>query len=57
MFSVSSILHPAEIASYNDDLYKSSELTSRLLIPLNKCRHQTLYQPWKCEDERHGYEK
>jgi hypothetical protein len=32
-------------------------LMSRLLIPLNKCRHQTLYQPWKCEDERHGYEK
>ncbi|KAK0530617.1 hypothetical protein OC835_003958 [Tilletia horrida] len=25
---------------------------SALLIPLNKCRHQTLYAPWKCEDER-----
>lgn len=24
----------------------------RLLIPLNKCRKQTLYAPWKCEDER-----
>ena len=23
-----------------------------LLIPLNKCRKQTLYMPWKCEDER-----
>ncbi len=23
-----------------------------LLIPLNKCRKQTLYAPWKCEDER-----
>lgn len=29
----------------------------RLLIPLNKCRKQTLYAPWKCEDERHTYEK
>ncbi|KAK0561863.1 hypothetical protein OC861_005615 [Tilletia horrida] len=24
---------------------------SALLIPLNKCRHKTLYAPWKCEDE------
>lgn len=24
----------------------------RLLIPLNKCRHKTLYAPWACEDER-----
>ncbi|GFZ43163.1 hypothetical protein JCM24511_00882 [Saitozyma sp. JCM 24511] len=30
---------------------------SALLIPLNKCRHKELYRPWKCEDERHGYEK
>ncbi|WWD18028.1 hypothetical protein CI109_102475 [Kwoniella shandongensis] len=30
---------------------------SALLIPLNVCRHKTLYMPWKCEDERHGYEK
>ncbi|OCF33273.1 NADH dehydrogenase (ubiquinone) 1 beta subcomplex 7 [Kwoniella heveanensis BCC8398] len=30
---------------------------SSLLIPLNVCRHKTLYMPWKCEDERHGYEK
>lgn len=29
----------------------------RLLIPLNVCRHKELYMPWKCEDERHGYEK
>ena len=28
-----------------------------LLIPLNKCRRQTLYAPWKCEHERHTYEK
>ncbi|ORY29023.1 NADH-ubiquinone oxidoreductase B18 subunit-domain-containing protein [Naematelia encephala] len=30
---------------------------SALLIPLNKCRHKELYLPWKCEDERHKYEK
>ncbi|SNX87934.1 related to NADH-ubiquinone oxidoreductase B18 subunit [Melanopsichium pennsylvanicum] len=30
---------------------------SALLIPLNKCRKQTFYAPWKCEDERHTYEK
>lgn len=30
---------------------------SKLLIPLNKCRVDSFYLPWKCEDERHGYEK
>ncbi|CAK9781429.1 hypothetical protein CC85DRAFT_255607 [Cutaneotrichosporon oleaginosum] len=30
---------------------------SSLLIPLNICRHKTDYLPWKCEDERHTYEK
>ncbi|KAK9480642.1 NADH-ubiquinone oxidoreductase B18 subunit [Lipomyces japonicus] len=28
-----------------------------LLIPLNKCRRDSYYLPWKCEDERHKYEK
>ena len=28
-----------------------------LLIPLNKCRRETFYAPWKCGDERHSYEK
>ncbi|KAK9381699.1 NADH-ubiquinone oxidoreductase B18 subunit-domain-containing protein [Kockiozyma suomiensis] len=28
-----------------------------LLIPLNKCRKESLYLPWKCNDERHAYEK
>ena len=28
-----------------------------LLIPLNKCRERTYYFPWKCEHERHAYEK
>ncbi len=29
---------------------------AHLLIPLNKCRRATFFLPWKCEDERHGYE-
>lgn len=27
-----------------------------VLIPLNKCRRQNFYLPFKCEDERHSYE-
>jgi NADH dehydrogenase (ubiquinone) 1 beta subcomplex subunit 7 len=30
---------------------------AHLLIPLNKCRGETFYLPWKCENERHSYEK
>ncbi|KAK0258666.1 hypothetical protein LTR02_016560 [Friedmanniomyces endolithicus] len=30
---------------------------ANLLIPLNKCRYNEYYLPWKCEDERHSYEK
>ncbi|KAG1474485.1 hypothetical protein G6F56_000338 [Rhizopus delemar] len=30
---------------------------ANLLIPLNKCRGETFYLPWKCENERHAYEK
>ncbi|KAL7240056.1 hypothetical protein ACSBR2_005840 [Camellia fascicularis] len=30
---------------------------AHLLIPLNKCRQAELYLPWKCEIERHSYEK
>uniref|UniRef100_A0A7N0UK27 NADH dehydrogenase [ubiquinone] 1 beta subcomplex subunit 7 n=1 Tax=Kalanchoe fedtschenkoi TaxID=63787 RepID=A0A7N0UK27_KALFE len=30
---------------------------AHLLIPLNKCRQKEYYLPWKCEDERHVYEK
>ncbi|BGP23833.1 hypothetical protein JCM10295v2_002734 [Rhodotorula toruloides] len=29
----------------------------KLLIPLNVCRHENLYMTWKCDDERHAYEK
>ncbi|TKX18191.1 putative NADH-ubiquinone oxidoreductase B18 subunit (NDUFB7) [Elsinoe australis] len=30
---------------------------AHLLIPLNRCRYEEYYLPWKCEDERHSYEK
>ncbi|KAH0612529.1 uncharacterized protein LAJ45_00246 [Morchella importuna] len=30
---------------------------AHLLVPLNRCRYDTYYMPWKCEDERHSYEK
>ncbi|XP_010908299.1 NADH dehydrogenase [ubiquinone] 1 beta subcomplex subunit 7 [Elaeis guineensis] len=30
---------------------------AHLLIPLNKCRVAEFYLPWKCETERHTYEK
>ncbi|KAF2628406.1 hypothetical protein SLS59_009345 [Nothophoma quercina] len=30
---------------------------AHLLIPLNRCRHEEYYLPWKCENERHTYEK
>ncbi|GAA5852287.1 hypothetical protein JCM5353_004591 [Sporobolomyces roseus] len=29
----------------------------KLLVPLNVCRHENLYANWKCDDERHAYEK
>ncbi|KAG4907423.1 hypothetical protein JHK82_056082 [Glycine max] len=30
---------------------------AHLLIPLNKCRQAEFYLPWKCQDQRHSYEK
>ena len=30
---------------------------AHLLIPLNECRVNTWYSPWKCGDLRHSYEK
>ncbi|RLN10745.1 hypothetical protein BBJ28_00008896 [Nothophytophthora sp. Chile5] len=27
------------------------------LIPLNECRRETLFLPWKCQELRHAYEK
>lgn len=28
-----------------------------LVIPLNECRRETMFLPWKCQDLRHAYEK
>jgi NADH dehydrogenase (ubiquinone) 1 beta subcomplex subunit 7 len=28
-----------------------------ILIPLNECRRETLFMPWKCQELRHEYEK
>ncbi|RIB10699.1 NADH-ubiquinone oxidoreductase [Gigaspora rosea] len=33
------------------------DFCAHLLIPLNKCRNKNNYLPWKCENERHVYEK
>ncbi|KAI9293999.1 hypothetical protein K502DRAFT_325034 [Neoconidiobolus thromboides FSU 785] len=30
---------------------------SHLLIPLNKCRYDNYYLTWRCQDEKHAYEK
>lgn len=30
---------------------------AHLLIPLNECRIKNNYLPWKCEDEKHAWEK
>ena len=30
---------------------------ANILIPLNECRRNTMYMPWKCEELRHAYEK
>ena len=30
---------------------------AHILIPLNECRRQTWFSPWKCTDLRHSYEK
>ena len=29
---------------------------AHLLIPLNTCRYDSYWLPWKCNDERHAYE-
>ena len=33
------------------------DFCAHLLIPLNQCRRDSFYLPWKCEHERHDYEK
>ncbi|KAJ9638945.1 hypothetical protein H2199_006806 [Coniosporium tulheliwenetii] len=42
--------HPDPSGPYRDSC-------AHLLIPLNQCRYREMYLPWKCENERHSYEK
>ncbi|CAK4387693.1 unnamed protein product [Aphanomyces euteiches] len=30
---------------------------SGILIPLNECRRETAFAPWKCQDLRHAWKK
>ena len=30
---------------------------SHVLIPLNNCRRENLYAGWKCQNQKHAYEK
>lgn len=30
---------------------------AHLLLPLDRCRRENYFLPWKCSDERHAYEK
>jgi hypothetical protein len=53
MFSVRLRFLAVPIPTTSIWLIHAHRLHARLLIPLNKCRHKTLYAPWKCEDERY----
>ncbi|KAI3430433.1 hypothetical protein D9Q98_005028 [Chlorella vulgaris] len=45
-----------EMAAANIDM-ASRDYCAHILIKLNECRRATLFAPWKCEHERHSYEK
>ncbi|KAI9591851.1 putative NADH-ubiquinone oxidoreductase B18 subunit [Syncephalis fuscata] len=55
-------LHPRMSAS-REDMKKNRvplewrDYCAHKLIPLNNCRYETCFMPWKCEEERHAYEK
>lgn len=61
--SVLTFLFATEMKASQQDMNKSRipleyrDYCAHLLIPLNKCRGETFYLPWKCENERHAYEK
>eukprot|EP00030_Apusomonadida_sp_AF-17_P001098 a179382_244.p2 GENE.a179382_244~~a179382_244.p2 ORF type:complete len:108 (+),score=25.19 a179382_244:48-326(+) len=42
-------------AAHIDHSFRDS--CAHILVPLNKCRRETKFAPWKCTDLRHGYEK
>ena len=58
-FPVTSIIHcnaQEEMARAKIDIgYR--DFCAHLLIPLNACRRENFYLPWRCEHERHAYEK
>lgn len=36
---------------------KARDYCAHLLIPLMKCRKDTYYLPWKCQHEKHEWER
>ena len=30
---------------------------AHILVPLQRCRHESFYLPWKCKQERHLYDR
>jgi NADH dehydrogenase (ubiquinone) 1 beta subcomplex subunit 7 len=54
--------HPPKKLSEEDMIAQKIPIWCRdscvdLLPALNACRKETYYMPWKCEHERHIYEK
>jgi NADH dehydrogenase (ubiquinone) 1 beta subcomplex subunit 7 len=45
-----------EMDRLNVPLYLRDRCVHRV-VPLNKCRHENMYIPWKCEEERLRYER
>uniref|UniRef100_A0A7S4MPP9 NADH dehydrogenase [ubiquinone] 1 beta subcomplex subunit 7 n=1 Tax=Vannella robusta TaxID=1487602 RepID=A0A7S4MPP9_9EUKA len=35
--------------------FEGRDYCAHILIPLQRCRHETFYLPWKCVHERHLY--
>lgn len=50
------LLTPAEMSAERIPLAYRDKCAS-ILAPLNRCRKKEWYLPWKCENERHSYEK
>ncbi|EIE24772.1 hypothetical protein COCSUDRAFT_53064 [Coccomyxa subellipsoidea C-169] len=56
-------LQPPKMVASQADLQNAKidigyrDFCAHLLIPLNACRRKNFYLPWRCEHERHAYEK
>lgn len=57
LFLIYSFLYLQEDLNKHKVSLKDRDFCAHLLIPLNECRRKELYLPWKCEHERHTYEK